>query len=56
IKAVKEPWCQSNCFEALGQMLVTNQHLDKISASWVDFVSHGMLQDKCIQLSIFLLL
>ncbi|KZT29788.1 hypothetical protein NEOLEDRAFT_1055280 [Neolentinus lepideus HHB14362 ss-1] len=56
IKAVKEPWRRSNRFEALGQMLVTNQRLDKISASRVDFVSRGMLQDKRIQLSIFLMM
>ncbi|KAF8884399.1 hypothetical protein CPB84DRAFT_1816950 [Gymnopilus junonius] len=30
IKAVKEPWRHSNHYEALGQMLVTNQHLDKL--------------------------
>ncbi|KAG6330860.1 hypothetical protein ID866_8231 [Astraeus odoratus] len=32
IKAVKEPWHQLSHFKALGQMLVTNQHLDKLSA------------------------
>ncbi|KAG6329486.1 hypothetical protein ID866_9602 [Astraeus odoratus] len=31
IKAVKEPWWQSSHFEAVGQMLVTNQCLDKFS-------------------------
>ncbi|KAG1733929.1 uncharacterized protein EDB91DRAFT_1238521 [Suillus paluster] len=29
IKAIKEPWCRSSRYEALGQMLLTNQHLDK---------------------------
>jgi hypothetical protein len=27
IKAVKEPWQRSSCFDALSQMLLTNQHL-----------------------------
>ena len=43
IKAVKEPWQCSSHNEALGQMLLTNQHLDKLSASQVDFETHGML-------------
>jgi hypothetical protein len=37
IKAVKEPWRRSSHFEALGQMLVTNQRLDstcKLSSAW----------------------
>ena len=29
--------------EALGQMLVTNQHLDKLAAARVDFQACGML-------------
>ena len=33
IQAVKEPWQQSNKFNALRQMLVTNQHLDKLAAA-----------------------
>jgi hypothetical protein len=32
IKAVKEPYRQSSHFEALGQMLLTNQRLDKLAA------------------------
>ncbi|KAH9919578.1 hypothetical protein B0H21DRAFT_895497 [Amylocystis lapponica] len=44
IKAVKEPWRRSNRFEALGQMLITNQRLDKLAAARVDFASHGLLQ------------
>jgi len=43
IKAVKEPWRRSNHFQALGQMLVTNQRIDKLSASRVDFISRGLL-------------
>ncbi|KAG1904171.1 uncharacterized protein F5891DRAFT_1126616 [Suillus fuscotomentosus] len=33
IKAVKEPWRWSNRHNALGQMLVTNQRLDKLAVS-----------------------
>lgn len=43
ITAVKKPWRRSNRYEALGQMLMTNQRLDKLSAARVDFVSRGML-------------
>lgn len=32
-KAVKEPYRRSSWFEALGQMLLTNQRLDKLAAS-----------------------
>ncbi|KAG1891996.1 hypothetical protein F4604DRAFT_1565619 [Suillus subluteus] len=43
IKAVKEPWRWSSKHNALGQMLVTNQRLDKLAASRVDFDARGML-------------
>lgn len=43
IKAVKEPWRRSSRFEALGQMLLTNQRLDKLAASRADFHARGML-------------
>ncbi|KAF5371013.1 hypothetical protein D9615_010013 [Tricholomella constricta] len=43
ITAVKRPWRRSNRYEALGQMLLTNQRLDKLAASRVDFVARGML-------------
>jgi hypothetical protein len=43
IKAVKEPWRRSNRFNALGQMLITNQRLDKLVAARVNFESRGML-------------
>ena len=29
IKAMKEPWHHSSCFKALGQILLTNQQMDK---------------------------
>ena len=43
ITAVKKPWQRSSRFDALGQMLVTNQHLDKLNAMRVDYISCGML-------------
>ena len=43
IKAVKEPWRQSSHYKPLGQMLLTNQCLDKLATARVDFTSHGML-------------
>ncbi|KAG1793243.1 uncharacterized protein HD556DRAFT_1443669 [Suillus plorans] len=48
IKAVKEPWRRSSRFEALSQMLLTNQCLDKLAASCVDFTDHGMLRGTCL--------
>ncbi|KAF9526721.1 hypothetical protein CPB83DRAFT_937299 [Crepidotus variabilis] len=44
IKAVKEPRRRSSHFEALGQMLVTNQRVDKLAAAHVDFQARGMLR------------
>ncbi|KAI0746738.1 hypothetical protein C8Q80DRAFT_1321332 [Daedaleopsis nitida] len=49
IQAVKEPWRRSNRHKALGQMLLTNQRLDKISAARVDFAARGMLEETCLQ-------
>ena len=51
IKAVKEPWRRSNRFEALSQMLLTNQRLDKLAASRVDFAARGMLQGTCLSVA-----
>ena len=36
--AVKKPWHQSSHYEALGQMLLINQCLDKLAASQADFI------------------
>jgi hypothetical protein len=41
--AVKQPWCRSSPYEALGQMLLTNQWLDKLAASQAEFIDCGML-------------
>lgn len=48
IKAVKEPWRRSNRFNPLSQMLVTNQRIDKLAASRVDFKDRGMLDGTVI--------
>jgi hypothetical protein len=44
IKSVKEPQRRSNRCNALGQMLVINQRLDKLAAARIDFESRGMLR------------
>ena len=43
ITAIKKPGCWSNCYKALGQILLTNQQLDKLAAAKVDFWSCSML-------------
>ncbi|KAG1787529.1 uncharacterized protein HD556DRAFT_1434418 [Suillus plorans] len=48
IKAVKEPWRRSSRFNALGQMLRTNQRLDKLAALRVDFTRRNMVSGTCL--------
>jgi hypothetical protein len=48
IKAVKQPWRRSNRFRAIGQMLLTNQRLDKLAALRVDYTRRGMLGGTCL--------
>jgi hypothetical protein len=48
IKAVKEPWRCSSRFNALSQMLLTNQQLNKLAAARVDFANRGMLKGTCL--------
>jgi hypothetical protein len=48
IKAVKEPYRRSNHFEALGQMLLTNQRIDKLVACHVDLTARNMLEGPCL--------
>ena len=43
ITAVKKPWRRSNRYDALGQMLLTNQRLDKLAAASTNFIDRGML-------------
>ncbi|KAF5343292.1 hypothetical protein D9758_016490 [Tetrapyrgos nigripes] len=44
IKAVKRPWRRSSRNKPLGQMLLTNQRLDKLAAYRVDLESRDKLQ------------
>lgn len=44
IKAVKQPWRRSSKHKALGQMLLTNQRLDKLAMYRVALESRGMLK------------
>jgi hypothetical protein len=48
IKAVKEPYRRSNHFEALGQMLITNQRIDKLTAFRVNLTARSMLDGPCL--------
>src|SRR6267154_4020665 len=43
ITAVKRPWRRSNRHNALGQMLLTNQCVDKLTAAHNNFVHRGLL-------------
>ncbi|KAF9487693.1 hypothetical protein BDN71DRAFT_1485273 [Pleurotus eryngii] len=43
ITAVKKPWRRSNQYNALGQMLLTNQRLDKLVALRTDYVARKLL-------------
>ncbi|KAJ6467182.1 hypothetical protein C8R47DRAFT_990496 [Mycena vitilis] len=43
ITAVKKPWRRSSRYDALSQMLLTNQRLDKLAAARADFVERGMI-------------
>ncbi|KAF9487601.1 hypothetical protein BDN71DRAFT_1436721 [Pleurotus eryngii] len=47
ITAVKKPWRRSNRWEALGQMLTTNQRFDKLAALQADYESRGMIPVSC---------
>ena len=44
IDAVKKPYRRSNRYEALGQMLLTNQRIDKLKAARTDFTKQGMMK------------
>ena len=48
ITAVKRPWRRSNHYEPLGQILLTNQRLDKLAAARVNFIARGMLPEEQI--------
>jgi hypothetical protein len=44
IKAVKEPWRRSSHFNALSQMLLINERMDKMAAARLAFQRYGMLE------------
>ena len=48
IKAVKEPYQCSSHFEALGQMLLTNQRIDKLAACCINLTTRNMLDGPCL--------
>jgi hypothetical protein len=48
ITAIKEPWRRSNRHQALGQMLLTNQRLDKLAAARIDYTARGMMEGPCL--------
>jgi hypothetical protein len=48
IQAVKKPWRRSGRHRALGQVLLTNQRLDKLRAARRDFCERGMLTNTCL--------
>lgn len=50
IRAVKKPWCRSNHNQPLGQILLTNQRLDKLATAGRYFASRGLLKGPCIPL------
>ncbi|KAN0074526.1 hypothetical protein V8E55_011938 [Tylopilus felleus] len=52
IKAMKEPYCCSNRHNALGQMLLTNQQLNKLAVCHMDFQRRGILQGTCTSASL----
>ncbi|KDQ06050.1 hypothetical protein BOTBODRAFT_121950 [Botryobasidium botryosum FD-172 SS1] len=43
ITAVKEPYRRSNRWNAISQITLTNQRLDKLSAAHAHFTAHGMM-------------
>ncbi|KAI6009455.1 hypothetical protein F5J12DRAFT_905039 [Pisolithus orientalis] len=45
IKAIKQPYWHTNHFQALGQMLLINQRLEKLIAMHANFKEHGMLNE-----------
>ena len=48
VKAVKRPYRRTNKYQALGQMLIINQRLDKLAVSRTDFERRGMLRGTCL--------
>jgi hypothetical protein len=53
IEAVKEPWRRSNRFEALSQMIVTNQRLNKMKSARARFTARGMMAGTSVSYTVF---
>ncbi|KAM6491755.1 hypothetical protein JOM56_012795 [Amanita muscaria] len=51
ITAIKKPWRRSNRYKALGQMLKTNQRLDRLAGARADFEARGMLKGSILDRS-----
>lgn len=48
IVAIKRPYRRSNKHNALFQILITNERLDKLAAARINFTSRGMLDGTCL--------
>ena len=48
IKAIKKPWRWTSHYKATKQMLLTNQHLEGLSASHIHFQANSMLEGDCL--------
>ena len=46
---MKEPWRKSSKFKALGQMLLTNQRIDKLSHARQFYLAHNMVNEDIIR-------
>ncbi|KAF8547627.1 hypothetical protein OG21DRAFT_1527023 [Imleria badia] len=55
ITAVKKPYRRSNKYNALGQILVINQQLNKLSAAHTNFTSCEMLNGTCLSSALSLI-
>src|SRR5215472_15703188 len=48
IKAVKKPWRRSNRHKALGQMLLTNQRIHKLTAARIQYTTSGLMHQSSL--------
>jgi hypothetical protein len=53
IEAVKKPWRRSSCFEALAQMITTNQRMNKMKAARARFAAQGMMAGTTLSYTAF---
>jgi hypothetical protein len=50
IKAVKRPYRRTNHNKPIGQLLLVNQHIDKLNNARVDFTARGMMDSSLFPL------